>query len=137
MPDCKEVNKMVRKQLQQFILETYGAYEEYPWNKYPNYVVFRHNSNHKWFALIMDISKEKLGFSERDPIDVLNVKCEPLIIGSLRGEPGIYPAYHMNKANWISIALDSSVSDERIKWLLDMSYDLTKTQSRKEREQHR
>ena len=113
------------KQLQQFISETYGTDAEYPWMKYPRYMVFRHSNNQKWFALIMDISKEKLGLPEKEPIDVLNVKCEPLIIGSLRRETGIYPAYQMSKTSWITVALDGSVSDEKIKWLLDMSYHLT------------
>ena len=31
----------------------------------------------------------------------------------------------MSKSNWITIALDGSVDDGKIKWLLDMSYDLT------------
>jgi len=112
-------------QLQKFILETYGTIAEYPWEKYPNDMVFRHSDNRKWFALVMDVSKEKLGLPEKEHINVLNVKCEPLLIGSLQSESGIYPAYHMNKSNWITIALDGSASDEKIKWLLDMSYDLT------------
>lgn len=113
------------KQLQQFISETYGIPPEYPWMKYPNYIVFRHSNNQKWFALIIDISKEKLGLPEKESINILNVKCEPLMIGPLQSETGIYPAYHMNKSNWITIALDGSVSDEKIKSLLDMSYTLT------------
>lgn len=32
---------------------------------------------------------------------------------------------HMVKGKWITIMLDS-VDDERIKWLLDMSFELTK-----------
>ncbi len=116
---------MDTKKLQQFILETYGVSPEYPWMSYPDYMVFRHSENQKWFALVMNISKEKLGLPEKEPIDVLNVKCEPLIIGSLWDENGIYPAYHMNKTNWITIALDGSVSNEKIEWLLDMSYRLT------------
>lgn len=113
------------KQLQQFILKTYRTNPEYPWMKYPSYMVFRHSNNQKWFALIMNISKEKLGLQEKESIDVLNVKCEPLMIGALQSETGIYPAYHMSKTSWITIALDGSVSDKKIKWLLDMSYNLT------------
>lgn len=113
------------KQLQQFISETYGTTPEYPWMKYPGYMVFRHSDNQKWFALVMDISKEKLGLPEKEPIEVLNVKCEPSMIGSLRSENGIYPAYHMSKTNWVTVALDGSVSDEKVKGLLDMSYNLT------------
>ena len=32
-----------------------------------------------------------------ESIDVVNLKCDPLLIGSLRSEPGFFPAYHMNK----------------------------------------
>lgn len=113
------------KQLQQYILETYGIEPEYPWIKFPEYMVFRHSNNQKWFALIMDIPKEKLGLPEKETIYVLDIKCEPLLIGSLLNEDGMYPAYHMSKTSWITVALDGSVSDEKIKWLLDMSYNLT------------
>lgn len=126
------------KQLQQFIEETYGAEAEHPWAKYPNYTVYRHRNNQKWFALMMDISKDKLGLPESGTICVINVKCDPLLIGSLRGEAGIYPAYHMSKTSWITVALDGSVHDEKIKWLLDMSFDLTakvvKAKGKKKRE---
>ena len=32
----------------------------------------------------------------------------------------------MNKAHWLSVALDGTVGDEKIKFLVDMSYELTK-----------
>jgi len=38
----------------------------------------------------------------------------------------IFPDWHMNKAHWISVALDGTVEDEKIKFLVDMSYELTK-----------
>ena len=56
---------------------------------------------------------------------MVNFKCDPILIGSLRGQTGFFPAYHMNKANWITVALDGSVPDEQIKMLLGMSYDAT------------
>ncbi len=121
---------MDREQLQRFISETYGADPEYPWVKYPDYAVFRHGNNRKWFALVMEISKGKLGLSETEPIEVVNVKCDPRLMGSLREEAGIYPAYHMSKDSWLTVALDGSVSDEKIRWLLDMSYDLTASKAK-------
>ena len=57
---------------------------------------------------------------------MVNVKCDPLLSGTLRQEAGILPAYHMNKEKWISILLDGSVDTELVKGLLDMSYQLTK-----------
>ena len=32
-----------------------------------------------------------------EPMDVVNLKCEPDLIPILIRESGIYPAYHMNK----------------------------------------
>ena len=54
---------MNRRELEAFITETYNADSDYPWLKYPNYEVFRHCSNQKWFAIIMDVPKNKLGLS--------------------------------------------------------------------------
>ena len=59
-------------------------------------------------------------------ISVVNLKCDNWLIGSLRLEPGIFPGWHMNKAHWITVALDGTVEDEKIRFLLDMSYELTK-----------
>lgn len=116
---------MDRNRLTQFITEQYSAHEENPWKKYPNDVVFRHKDNQKWFALIMNISKSKLGLFSNEMIDVLNVKCDPILIGTLRNEKGVYPAYHMNKENWLTLALDGSIKDDQLKWLLDQSFQLT------------
>lgn len=116
---------MNREELEKYITENYNAKAEFLWAKYPNYAIFRHNSNRKWFVLIMTISREKLGLPECDMIDIMNVKCETIMINSFRAEKGIYAAYHMNKANWISVSLDGSVSDEKVKMLIDMSFRLT------------
>lgn len=63
---------MNRKELEQYIQETYVARIDYPWVKYPNYEVFRHENNKKWFALAMDIPKSKLGVSGNDTMSVVN-----------------------------------------------------------------
>lgn len=116
---------MRRNELEAFIMETYNAEADYPWRKSPNHAVFRHCSNRKWFALIMDVPKNKLGLQGEGLLDVVNLKCDPILIGSLREEPGFLPAYHMSKDNWITVVLDGSASDDKIKMLLDMSYQTT------------
>lgn len=98
-------------------------------------MVFRHAGNKKWFALIMSVPKEKLGLQGTELLDVVNVKCDSVMIGSLRMERGFFPAYHMNKGNWITIALDHSVDGEKIRLLLDMSYELTAPKSKNSRTQ--
>ncbi len=116
---------MNREKLTNYILETYNAGQDYPWAKYPDFTVFRHVNNKKWFALIMDIPRNKLGLQGDELLDVVNFKCDTILIGSLREEPGFIPAYHMSKTSWLAEALDGTVSDDKIKMLLDMSYELT------------
>lgn len=116
---------MNRNELTEYIAEMYNTAAEYPWDSAPRYAVFRHAGNKKWFAVIMNISRRKLGINNDEIIDVMNLKCDPILIGSLRNDAGIFPAYHMSKTNWISVALDGSVDSEKIKWLLDISFDLT------------
>lgn len=116
---------MDRKDLQAYIEETYGVGGEYLFAKYPEFQVFRHSNSRKWFVVIMEVPKEKLGLSGGN-IQVVNVKCDTRLIGSFRQENGIFPAYHMSKAHWLTVALDGTVADDKIKFLIDMSYDLTK-----------
>ncbi len=116
---------MNRLQLKQYIAERYHADAEYPWIQFPEYCVFRHCNNQKWFALIMDIPKNKIGLKGNEKIDILNIKCDPIMIGSLLNQKGFFPAYHMSKSNWITITLDGSVDDEKIKLFVDMSHELT------------
>ena len=117
---------MNRAELEGYIAEVYSTQGESPWAQSLTNTVFRHRHNRKWFALIMDIPREKLGLPGGKIISVVNVKCDPRLIGSFREEPGIFPAYHMNKAHWLTIALDGSADGEKLNFLLDMSYELTK-----------
>ena len=122
---------MNRKGLEQLIFDTYSVEPDYPWMDTPESAVFRHAANRKWFALVTTVPKSKLGLPGQQPVDIVNLKCDPILIGSLRAEPGFYPAYHMNKENWITAALDGSVPRETLELLLDVSYELTKTKTRR------
>ena len=122
---------MDRSEWKQYILETYHAVSDRPWPRYPNHEVFRHPGNQKWFALMMEVPRGRLRLPGAEPLDIVNFKCDPILIASLRGETGIFPAYHMNKASWITAALDGSVPAETIELLLDVSYELTKPKIRR------
>lgn len=125
---------MNRSQLESYISEEYGAEPDYPWAKDPDYAVFRHANNKKWFALIMRVPKTRLGLTEEGALDIVNFKCAPAVIGSLRAERGFFPAYHMSKEHWITAALDGSADDAKIKLALDMSYAATAVKPRRRRE---
>lgn len=116
---------MDRADFERWITEVYSVDPEHPWAKYPDYSVFRHGNNQKWFALVMTVPKEKLGLDQPGMLDIVNVKCDPMMLGSALAEPGFYPGYHMSKGSWVSVALDGSVSEEQLKILVDLSYDLT------------
>ena len=116
---------MNRTELTKIISQQYGAEPEYLWASAPDYAVFRHGHNRKWFAVIMDVPARVLGLDDPQKLDIVNFKCDPFLIGSLLQQEGFFPAYHMNKSTWISAALDGSAPDDDILMLLDMSFDLT------------
>ena len=117
---------MNRQALVAYLTDAYGTAGEHLFARYPNFLVFRHSRNRKWFAVIMDIPRKNLKLSGEGEISVVNIKCDTRLIGSFREEPGIFPGWHMNKAHWLSVALNGSVEDEKIRFLVDMSYELTK-----------
>ncbi len=116
---------MNREALDKYIKEFYDVTAEFPWLSAPTFAVYRHKSNNKWFAVIMEIPKNKIGIEEEGNINVVNLKSDPLLIGSLILDKGIYPAYHMNKNHWITVCLDGTVEEDKIKWLVDVSFQLT------------
>lgn len=58
-------NEMTREKLEKYIQNNYSAEPDYPWVKYPDYEVFRHTSNKKWFALIWKYQKTNLDCKQK------------------------------------------------------------------------
>ncbi len=116
----------LREQILRYAMEQQAAQPEHLWAKYPNFTVLRHTNNRKWYALFMDVERKKLGLPGEGTVEVLDLKCDPLLRGSLLETKGFLPAYHMNKDKWITVLLDGSVPKDEIITLLNMSYDLTR-----------
>ena len=112
-----------RERIMRYAQDRYNTEPEYLWAKYPNYAVFRQPASRKWFAAVMDIPRNRLELQGDDLVDVMDVKCRPLMVGSLLAQDGFFPAYHMSKSSWISVILDNTVPDEDIYPLLELSYD--------------
>ena len=100
---------MTRQEVIDFIKKQFDITEEHLWLKFPDYIVFRNRKNKKWFAIIMDIEKSRLGLEDE---------------GSLLHNEGYLPAYHMSKKNWITVLLDGSVSENELKDLICLSYEI-------------
>lgn len=134
---CLEILHQIRKacfELQDFICpqtkrimaqiqEKYGNQLEYLWEKSPDTAVLRHEGNKKWYAVLMKISWDKLEKGREGLVEAVNLKHDQ--VADLLSQKGIYPAFHMNKRYWISVAFDDTLSDEMVLELIEKSWKLT------------
>lgn len=108
-----------------FIESEYGDKAEYLF-EHDDTAVFRKGAKKKWYAVVMNISKRRLGIQSDEEIQVLNVKLSPDEIALLVDYKGYFPAYHMNKKHWCSIVLDETLCDDEIYFRINQSYILVK-----------
>lgn len=122
----REDGASLRPELSRYIRRKYHCPEEYLWARYPDYGVFRHGDNRKWFALVAGIPRSKLGLPGEEKVDVVNLKLESLLLADLlTRQEGYFPGYHMSRGTWISILLDGTVPLEEIRGWIDQSYRVT------------
>ncbi|EUJ32683.1 MmcQ/YjbR family DNA-binding protein [Listeria cornellensis] len=114
-----------REEIFNFSKNKYNTSPEYTFKKYPKYAVLRHMDNKKWYGLIMNVPSSKLGLSSENEIDIIDIKLPKNEIEVLRFKKGFFPAYHMNKENWISISLEGQVPLSEILELIEYSFSLT------------
>ncbi|MCR5233145.1 MAG: MmcQ/YjbR family DNA-binding protein [Lachnospiraceae bacterium] len=117
-----------------YIKKKYKTSPEYLWKRYPEYAVFRHADNNKWFALQAAVPGDKLGIDRDEPVQIINVKVDDIFFRDmLIKQEGIIPAYHMNKQHWITVLLDGSVKQEQVFDLIDASYMATASAKKKQK----
>ena len=110
----------VREKVYGYVKRKYGSEPEYLWRRFPDYAIFRHEDNRKWYGLIMDISAENLGLPGEGRVDILNVKLDDLMLADMLVQrEGYLRGYHLNRGNWISILLDGTVPMKEIREMLD------------------
>ena len=117
---------MKRSDVDRYIKEKFDVLGEQIFPKYQKFSAFRHKKNEKWFALLMQLSASKLGLESNEMIEVLNLKCSPDLAMVLVDEMQIFKAYHMNKKHWISVNLNSKISQKTVFDLIDESFILSK-----------
>lgn len=126
---------MIRQDVTDYIRSQYGVDPDHPFDKDTDSSVFRHADNRKWFGLIMNVSGVKLGLGTTVSINIINLKIDdPVFRDMLIQQPGIIPAYHMNKKQWITVFLDGTVQKERVYDLIDASYRATASKKKKLKE---
>lgn len=121
----------MREKIFSYIKKKYKAVPEYPWGE-DDGAVLRHSDNRKWFALVMNVDRKKLGLSGDGHVDVVNLKIEDKMFKDvLMRDAGILPAYHMNKEHWITVLLDGTVEEEQVCGLIDLSFAATASKKAK------
>ncbi len=121
---CSKKQYFIRPQsnrLTDYIIEKHGATPEFLWDDDPYSGVFRNAKSGKWFGIIMNVKKEKFIENADGYIEVINLKLDKNVESALKKD-GVYPAYHMNKKYWVSVALTDVLTDEELFTLVDESY---------------
>ena len=117
----QQSNRIVKR-----IKEKYNILPEFLWEKIVAGAL-RHNETKRWFGIIMTVLRNKITKIEKDNdlVDVINIKLDNEKLEKLLNNKGFYPAYHMNKKNWLSIILDNTLEDDYVMELIDDSFNST------------
>ncbi len=114
----------IKEEIFKYARKNFGSEPEFLWQKYPDYAVLRNNKNSKWYALFANVPAEKLGVKDSKNVDILNVKCDPVMISSLIDNKRYFRAYHMNKEHWITVVLNGSIPKQEIFSMINLSFEL-------------
>ena len=115
-----------REEILEFAEKLQNTTYDKPFNDDFDTTVLHHSNTKKWFGVILNAPKCKIGLLGNGNADILNLKCDPTLSQGLRETfKGIIPAWHMNKYHWISVVLDSDVDITTLKDLIMLSYSLT------------
>lgn len=107
-----------------YVRETYNDELEFLWSRFPNNAILRHKDTKKWYAVLLTVSKRKIGIDSDDIIEIIDLHLSPQNILSVVDNKKYFPGYHMNKKHWCTICLDGSVSLNEIYMRIDESYKL-------------
>ena len=125
---CTSMNifkSMEAKEIISYIKNKYQDELEYLWDKFPENAIWRNKQNNKWYGLILTIEENKLGIKGNKKIEIIDLRYPKDDIKNIVDNKKIFKGYHMNKNNWITIKLDSSVTLEEIYNLIDISYNIS------------
>ncbi|HSW77198.1 MAG TPA: MmcQ/YjbR family DNA-binding protein [Candidatus Chromulinivoraceae bacterium] len=108
---------MTHKELEQYLLSFPNTWLDFPFGEGTSVYKIGHKETGegKLFAIITDNSK---------PLRV-SLKCDPQLALVLREKyETVIPGYHLNKKHWNTIICSGQLSDDEIKDLVRLSYDL-------------
>lgn len=113
------------KEIIEYIRQKYNDELEFLWKKFDDVAIWRNKQNDKWYGLLMKISEQKLGIESKKITEVIDIRYQKDEVDNIIDNKKIFPGYHMNKKSWITIKLDNSIKIDKIKELIDNSYNLS------------
>ena len=123
-----------RTALLQYVKKKYKTKPDYPWKGDPESAVLRHEDNRKWYGLLMEVDRAKLGLPGQERVWAINVKTrDQMFHDMLIRQPGYFPGYHMNKEKWITIILDGTVPFDEVCGMIDASYEATASRKKQQK----
>jgi len=108
---------MTHKEMEHYLLGFDDTWLEYPFGEGTSVykVGDKEKDDGKMFALIQDGS---------DPLRV-SLKCDPQLAEALREKyESVQPGYHLNKKHWNTVICTGQLTDQEVKDLARLSYDL-------------
>lgn len=108
---------MTHKELEEYLLSFPNTWLDFPFGEETSvYKIGRKETGEgKMFALISENTK---------PLRV-SLKCDPNLAETLREKyETVVPGYHLNKKHWNTIICSGQLSDQEIKDLANLSYQL-------------
>ena len=121
---------MTKQEFLEYCSGTYGTSADYPFEGDFETAVLRHTDNKKWYAIAMRVSRRKFSEDSDEIVNVVNLKVPLDLYGEFDAFGGVFPPHHMNKRHWISVILQD-VSDDLLRHLVDLSYDATKQEKKR------
>lgn len=110
----------------EYVRERYGDELEFLWEKFSGNAVWRRKDNKKWYAVMLTISKSKLGVSSDETVEIIDFRINPDELDDLADNKTYFRGYHMNKKHWCTVVLDGSVPIGEICRRIDESYKSAK-----------
>ncbi len=106
---------MNKKDVEEYVLSLPGAFLDYPFGEDVAVYKVHVSDEDKMFALIPEKKKP----------DSISIKCDPQLALVLREKyESVMPGYHLNKKHWNTILLTGQLSDEDLRGLILLSYNL-------------
>ena len=116
---------MTREDVLRYVRERFDTVPDAPFADSPDSLVLRHAGGGRWYGMLAIVGRSRLGLMGDGMANILNVKCDPLIVDALCTQPGFVRAWHMNKTHWLTILLDDVADVEQVEWLISESHRLT------------